>query len=79
MNAIKISTKTNTTLLEHFYAPVIYPVTGESITNYKKLAKYPATRKFWTTEFGKEWGNLTQGYHKKGTKGTDSLFLIYHK
>ena len=72
-------TQTNKTPLERFCAPVIHPITGESITNYKKLAKYPATREVWTTAFGKEWINRSQGYHKKGTKGTDSLFLIYHK
>ena len=27
--------------LEHFCAPVVHPVTGESITSYKKLARDP--------------------------------------
>ena len=47
--------------IEHFCSPVIHPVTGESITNYKKLARDPLLRKTWTTGLGKEFGNLAQG------------------
>ena len=79
MNTIKMTTQTTTTLLEHFCAPVIHPVTSESITNHKKLAKDPASREVWTTAFEKDWGNLAQGYHKIGTKGTNSLFSLDHK
>ena len=79
INTIKLTTQTTTTLLEHFCAPVIHPVTSESITNHKKLAKDPASREVWTTAFEKDWGNLAQGYHKTGTKGTNSLFPLDHK
>ena len=79
MNAIKMPTQTTITPLEHFFAPVIHPITGKSITNYKKLVKDPATRELWTTVFWKERGNLAQGDHKKGTKGTNSLFFLDHK
>ena len=61
-----------------YCAAVIHPITGETITKYKKLAADPATWAVWTTEFGKEWGNLTQGDNKTRTKGTDSLILLNH-
>ena len=72
-------TQTNKTPLERFCAPVIHPITGESITNYKKLAKYPATREVWTTAFRKEWGNLAQGDQKNTQKEKNSLFVLDHK
>ena len=55
-----------------YCAAVIHPIDGETIKKYKKLAADPATQAVWTTAFGKEWGNLTQGYNKTKTKGTDS-------
>ena len=74
-----MATQTNTTPLKHLCEPVIHPITSEYITNYNKLAKDPATREVWTTAFGKEWGNLSEGYHRTGTKGKNSLFAIDHK
>ena len=35
VNSISIPTHNSTTQLNHFCAPVIQPITGESITNYK--------------------------------------------
>ena len=46
---------------EHFCAPVIHPITGESITTYKKLAADPVMKDTWARAFGKEFGNLAQG------------------
>ena len=74
-----MTTKTNTTPIEHFCAPVIHLITGKSITNYNKLGKYPETTESWTKSVGKEWGNLVQGDNKIGTKGTNSLFVMDHK
>ena len=71
IKVIEIPTQTNTTPLEHLYAPVIHPITGEYITNYKKLVKERATREVWTTAFGKEWVNSAQGYNKIETKVTN--------
>ena len=79
MNAIEIPTQNNTTPLEHFCAPILHLITGKSITNYNKLGKYPETIESWTKSVGKEWGNLEQVYLKTGTKGTISLFVLYHK
>ena len=39
--------------VENFCAPVVHPVTGETITSYKKLAQDPITRETWTTALGK--------------------------
>ena len=69
MKYIAIPTQNFTSQLQHFYAPVVHYITGESITNYKKLAKDPATRKVRTTVFGKEWGQFVQENTKTGTKG----------
>ena len=51
---------------EHFCAPIVHPETGETITSYRKLAKDAVTKKTWTKEFGKEFGNLAQGDDKTG-------------
>ena len=53
---------------EHMCAAVVHPETGETITNYKILAKDRATWKIWQTAFGKEFGNLAQGDLKTGEK-----------
>ena len=59
-----------------YCAAVIHPISGETITKYKKLAADPATQAVWTTEYVKEWGNLTKGDNKTRTKGTDSLIVL---
>ena len=55
--------------LEHFCAPVVHPVSGETILKYQALAKDPLTKETWTTKWGKEWGNLAQGDEKKTQQG----------
>jgi hypothetical protein len=61
---------------EHFCAPVIHPVMGESITKYKKLVDDPITQHIWARAFGKEFGNLAQGDAATNTPGTDSIFIM---
>ena len=65
--------------LDHFCAPVVHPVSGETITKYQTLARDPVTKETWTTAWGKEWGNLSQGDEKTNTAGKDSLFGMTHK
>ena len=65
--------------IEHFCAPVVHPVTGKTISNYKTLARDPITRETWTTALGKEFGNIAQGDHKTGEKGTDCVFVMNHE
>ena len=62
--------------VEHFYASVVHPVAGETITSYKKLAYDPITRSTWTTGYGKEFGRMAQGDKKTGTKGKNSIFVM---
>ena len=60
------------------FAGVVHPITGETITSYRKLAHDPATREMWTTVFVKEIVNLAQGDTKTGTKGTNFIFFLTH-
>ena len=76
MFEVKANRNKNTT---PYYATVIHPISSETIIKYKKLAADPATQAVWTTAFGKEWGNLTQGDNKTRTKGTDSLIVLNHE
>ena len=62
--------------IEHFCAPVVHLVTGETITSYRNLAKYQITRETWTTGFEKEFGNLAQGDKKTGTLGMNAIRVM---
>ena len=42
--------------IEHYCAPVMHPVTGETITQYKKLKNDPLLKDIWETGLGKEFG-----------------------
>ena len=64
--------------MEHFCAPVVHPVTGKTISNYKALARDPVTQETWTTALGKEFGNIAQGDSKTGEKGTNCVFIMTH-
>ena len=39
--------------ITHFYAPVVHPVTGKTITKNQKLTKDPVTRNTWSKASGK--------------------------
>jgi hypothetical protein len=49
---------------EHYANPMVHPVTGETISSYKKLMHDPAKADIWQTAFGKDFG---------GHKGTTKL------
>jgi hypothetical protein len=61
---------------EHFAMPMIQPVTGETISSYKKLMNDPATAEIWMTAFGKDFGSMCQGNDKTGQKGTNVMFVM---
>ena len=65
--------------IEHFCAPFIHPITGETITQYRKLAKDPVTHDVWQTAFGKESGRMAQGDNKTQTIGTNCIFVMSHE
>jgi hypothetical protein len=56
--------------------PMVHPVTGETISSYKKLMKDPVTAETWQTAFGKDFGGMCQGDDKTGTVGTDAMFVM---
>jgi hypothetical protein len=65
--------------MEHFCSPMVHPITGETISSYKKLMHDPATAETWQTAFGKDFGGMTQGDIKTGQKGTNAMFVMTHK
>ena len=66
--------------IEHFCAAVVHPKTGETITQYKKLAQDagPEVRETWQTGFGKEIGHMAQGDERTKTKGKNCIFVMNH-
>ena len=64
--------------LQHFAAPVVHPVTGETIQSYKKLSQDEVLGPTWRRGFGKEFGNLCQGDDLTGEKGTNALHVMSH-
>ena len=53
---------------------VVHPVTGETITNYKKLLYDNVTKPVWEEAMCKELGRLAQGYEK--TEGTSTVTFM---
>ena len=72
------NTNVNDLDIEHFCAGVVHPTTGETITQYRKLARDPLMRDLWTTALGKEFGRMAQGDNKTGTKGKQCIFVMSH-
>jgi hypothetical protein len=64
--------------LEHYANPMVHPITGETISSYKRLMKDPATAEIWQTAFGKEFGGMAQGDNKTGQKGRNAIFVMNH-
>jgi hypothetical protein len=57
---------------------MVHPVTGRTISSYKKLMNDPATAEVWQTAFGKDFGGMAQGCNKTGAKGTNAMFVMTH-
>ncbi len=51
---------------EHYANPMVHPITGCTISSYKKLMHDPATAEVWQTAFGKDFGGMVQGCNKTG-------------
>ncbi len=64
--------------MEHYANPMVHPVTGCTISSYKKLMHDPATAKVWQTAFGKDFGGMVQGCNKTGQKGKNAMFIMTH-
>jgi hypothetical protein len=65
-------------MFEHLASPMVHPITGKTISSYKKLMNDPATAEVWQTAFGKEFGGMAQGDNKTGQKGTNTIFVMNH-
>jgi hypothetical protein len=63
---------------EHYANPMVNPVTGKTISSYKKLMHNPATAEVWQMAFGKDFGSMAQGDNKTGQKGTNAMFVMTH-
>jgi hypothetical protein len=57
---------------------MIHPVTGKTISSYKKLMNDPATAEKWQTAFGKDFRGMAQGDNKTRQKGTNAMFVMTH-
>ncbi len=55
---------------------MVHPITGKTISSYKKLMNDPATVEVWQTAFGKDFGGMAQGCNKTGQKGTNAMFVM---
>ncbi len=65
-------------MLEHFASPMVHPITGKTISSYKKLMNDPATAEVWQNVFGNDFGWMAQGDKKTGQKGTNAMFVMNH-
>jgi hypothetical protein len=64
------------THFEHFACPMVHPITGKTISSYKRLMRDPATAKTWQTAFGQDFGGMAQGDNRTGQKGTNTMFVM---
>jgi hypothetical protein len=63
---------------EHYANAMVHPITGCTISSYKKLMHDPVTAKVWQTAFGKDFGGMAHGCNKNGQKGTNGMFVMMH-
>ena len=59
------------TNFEHYAMPMAHPVTGKTISGYKKLMKDPVTAETWQIAFGKDFRGICQGNDK-----TNAMFVM---
>ncbi len=64
---------------EHYASPMVHPVTGKTISSYKKFMNDPATAEVWQTAFSPDVGGMAQGCDKTGQRGTNAMFVMTHK
>jgi hypothetical protein len=57
---------------------MVHPLTGKTISSYKKLLNDPATTEVWQTAFRKDFGGMAQGDNKTGQEGTNAMFIMTH-
>ncbi len=65
-------------MFKHFASPMVHPITGKTISSFKKLMNDPATAEVWQTSFGKDFREMAQGDKKTRQKGTNVMFVMNH-
>ncbi len=63
-------------MFKHFASPMVHPITGKTISSYKKLMNDPATAKVWQTAYGKDLGGWHKGIQKQDN--TNAMFVMTH-
>jgi hypothetical protein len=58
--------------------PMVHPVTGKTISSYKRPLNNPTTTEMQQTAFGKDFGGMVQGDLKMGQQGTNSNIVMTH-
>jgi hypothetical protein len=53
---------------------MVHPITGETISSYKRLMRDQATTKLWQMAFGWDFSGMAQGDNKTGQDGTNAMF-----
>jgi hypothetical protein len=76
----KLKTKSAPSFLDFAQVamPMVHPMTGKTISSYKRLMHDKATAKTWKTAFRKDFGGMAQGDNKTGQKETNSIFVMTH-
>jgi hypothetical protein len=64
--------------MEHYANPMVHPITGRTISSYKKIMHNPTTAEVWQTAFGKDFGGMAQGCNKTDQKGMNAMFVMAH-
>lgn len=77
-NKLKPTSSPSCLNLDQVVMPMIHPITGETISSYKKLMHDPATKDIWQWAFSKDFGGMAQGCNKMGQKGTNAIFVMTH-
>jgi hypothetical protein len=65
---MKYAVKQTPPHFEHYANPMVHPVTGKTISSYKKLMNDPDTAEIWQTAFGKDWVECRRGTTKLDRK-----------
>jgi hypothetical protein len=73
---VQFASTKQATCYEHYASPMVHPITGKTISSYKRLMNDPATTEVWQTAFRKDFGGMAQGCNKTGQKGTNAMFVM---
>jgi hypothetical protein len=64
---------------EQVAMPIVHPITGETISSFKRLMHNPTMAETRQTAFGKDFCSMVQGDLNAGQKGTNSIFVMTHE